>query len=152
MWPPCAAASPRRTRKRDDSACQEAPAQPSPHGYSADVGWNKRSGSTDPPSSLSDLRSIDCGGPKSAHFSGLYRSIEPLSASKARKTVLDFPLALSRSPKSDRLLGRTVSTVRANQRLCGWHRSTRVKQKAVFLEIAIMSSGICGGVNYPVYG
>ncbi len=66
-------------------------------------------------SSLSDLRPIYCGGPKSAHFSGLYRSIEPLFASKVRKTVLDFPLASSRSPKSDRLLADGAYGMGINQ-------------------------------------
>ncbi|MDY6929806.1 MAG: hypothetical protein SWN10_22270, partial [Pseudomonadota bacterium] len=39
-------------------------------------------------SSLSDLRLIYCAGGKTAHISRLFRCIEPLCASKSRKSAL----------------------------------------------------------------
>ena len=54
--------------------------------------------------SLSDLGRIYCGDGKQVHFFDPFRYVEPLCASNDRKTVLRFPLASLRSPKSDRLL------------------------------------------------
>jgi hypothetical protein len=57
-------------------------------------------------SSLSDLRLIYCAGGKTAHISRLFRCIEPLCASKSRKSALAFPPCSRRLLKSDRLLER----------------------------------------------
>ena len=54
-----------------------------------------------------DLGPSYCGGAKSVHFCANFRYIEPLCSSNSRKTVLDFPLASLRTPKSDRLLAAT---------------------------------------------
>ena len=46
-----------------------------------------------------------CGGGKSVHFCANSRYVAPLRSSNSRKTVLNFPLASLRTPKSDRLPG-----------------------------------------------
>lgn len=58
--------------------------------------------------SLSDLGLIDCAGGKAVHFPSIFRCVGLLCASKSRKTGLAFPPCSRRSPKPDRLLGRTV--------------------------------------------